>query len=77
MLGELEQAAANVCPLSADIAGRPWKETTNAAKILERIFNQLSETRVAFERTEHAVRLAEWIATNAPEELYGALRPNR
>ena len=42
---------------------------TDGARVLAEIFNRLSDTRVAFDKTKHAIRLTEWLIENAPGEL--------
>jgi hypothetical protein len=37
--------------------------------MLSDLFSELSEARVNFVKTEHSVRITEWIIANAPEEL--------
>jgi hypothetical protein len=69
LLAEMEKESLYACTSTADIAGSGWIAQTNAAKVLEHLFNQLSQTRVAFDKTRHAVRLTEWLIDNAPQEL--------
>jgi hypothetical protein len=69
LLADMERGSLFTCPLTAEIAGRGWIASTDAAKVLEQIFIRLSDTRVAFDKTDHAVRLTEWLIENAPEEL--------
>ncbi len=37
--------------------------------MLKDIFNELSETRVAFNKVEHSVALTDWILEHSPEVL--------
>ena len=69
LLKEMEHNSIAVCPSTAEIAGYPWIVSTDASKVLDQIFNRLSETRVSFDKTLHAVRLTEWLIENAPEDL--------
>ncbi len=46
-----------------------WRDSIHGAKLLERLFSELSETRVSYQKTEHSVRLTEWIAEHSPEDL--------
>jgi hypothetical protein len=46
-----------------------WKINVHAAKLLESLFSEISETRVSFAKTEHSVALTEWIIENAAEDL--------
>ncbi|MDI1478228.1 AAA family ATPase [Polyangium sp. y55x31] len=54
---------------SASFDGDRWKDSIHGAKLLERLFTELSETRVSYQKTEHSVRLTQWIAEHAPEDL--------
>jgi hypothetical protein len=69
LIQEMEQQGLHSCPSSAHLASAGWKISANATKVLERIFNQLSESRVAFDKVSHAVLLTEWLIENAPEDL--------
>jgi len=69
LLTEMERQTIYACPSTAEIARVGWNASTDAAKVLEQIFIKLSETRVAFDKRVHAVRLTEWLIDNAPEEL--------
>ena len=54
-----------------------WSNVIHAAKVLETIFSELSETRVSFDKTQHSVALAEWIIEKEPAafgELANLLR---
>jgi hypothetical protein len=46
-----------------------WAKTVNAAKVLNDLFNDLSETRVCFDKTNHGVKLTEWLIENEPSDL--------
>jgi predicted ATPase len=41
----------------------------NAARILDELFNQLSETRVPYQKVPHGIALTEWLVANAPDQL--------
>lgn len=41
----------------------------DAAGVLERIFAELSETRVSYQKVRHGVALTEWLTENAPADL--------
>lgn len=69
LLAEMERRSLYMCPSTAEIAKHRWNASTDAALVLQEIFNKLSETRVAFDKADHAVRLTEWLIANAPEEL--------
>jgi hypothetical protein len=49
--------------LPADPEG--WRTTIHAAHLLERLFSELSETRVSYQKTEHSVALTRWIVGRA------------
>ena len=46
-----------------------WIVDIDAAGMLKDIFNELSETRVAFNKVEHSVALTDWILEHSPEVL--------
>ncbi|MDI1450189.1 hypothetical protein [Polyangium sp. 6x1] len=46
-----------------------WKDSIHGARLLERLFTDLSQTRVSYQKTEHSVRLTQWIAEHSPEDL--------
>lgn len=69
-LARMENANEFSCPQAAEIARRPWIESTDAASVLGRLFTELSETRVSFDKTTHSIKLTEWLLANEP----GALR---
>ena len=69
LIQEMEQQAVHACPPAADLASTGWRISANATKVLERIFNQLSESRVAFDKVNHTVLLTEWLIENAPDDL--------
>jgi AAA domain, putative AbiEii toxin, Type IV TA system len=68
LIQEMEQALY-ACPSTADLAADGWRTSVDAAKILEKVFNQLSECRVAFSKVDLAVLLTEWLLENAPKDL--------
>jgi len=69
LLSAMEADGRFVCPAGADLAGQPWRVCTNGAKVLEDVFARLSETRVAFDKTTHAVLLTKWLLSNAPDDV--------
>ncbi|HET6385618.1 MAG TPA: AAA family ATPase [Armatimonadota bacterium] len=46
-----------------------WRIDIDGARLLERLFTDLSEARVSFSKTTHSVELTRWIIANAPGEL--------
>lgn len=46
-----------------------WLSVVDGAKMLEDIFSELSENRVAYRKTNHSVALTEWLIQNDPEAL--------
>ena len=55
-----------------------WVKNVDAVKLLLDLFNELSEARVAFVKTNHGVKLTDWIIHNSPsdfQELADFLKP--
>lgn len=50
-------------------APEPWIIYVHGAKLLNDLFSTLSEARVCYVKTEHSVKITEWLIENAPEEL--------
>lgn len=46
-----------------------WELAIDAAKLLSDAFNELSETRVSYEKTKHSVAITKWLLENKPEAL--------
>ena len=46
-----------------------WMQGIDGARLLSEIFSELSETRVAFEKTKHSVALTKWLIRNDPRRL--------
>jgi hypothetical protein len=46
-----------------------WLENVHGAKLLEDLFADFSENRVAFNKTDHGVALTKWAIENAPADL--------
>jgi hypothetical protein len=44
-------------------------KSVNAAKVLNLVFSELSQTRVAFRKTKHGPMLTAWIIENMPDQL--------
>ncbi|HEV2883104.1 MAG TPA: AAA family ATPase [Pyrinomonadaceae bacterium] len=47
----------------------PWIIYVHGAKLLNDLFSTLSEARVTYVKTEHSVKITEWLIENAPQEL--------
>jgi hypothetical protein len=69
LIQEMKRKALHVCPPTADLVSAPWKVSTSGGKVLAAIFNQLSDSRVAFDKVKHAVLLTDWLIEHAPDEL--------
>jgi hypothetical protein len=46
-----------------------WIETINGAKLLGDLFNEMSETRVVYKKTDHSLLLTDWLIENSPTDL--------
>jgi hypothetical protein len=46
-----------------------WKCTIDGAGLLADAFQQLSETRVSYEKTTHSIAITEWLIKNKADEL--------
>jgi predicted ATPase len=46
-----------------------WEQKIDAGRLLEDLFEELSETRVSFEKTSHSVVLTEWLIEHRPTAL--------
>jgi hypothetical protein len=54
-----------------------WLKKVDAAKLLKDLFNDLTETRVCFDKLKHGQKLTDWIIQNSPsdfEELGATLK---
>lgn len=50
--------------------GNPcWLADVDAAKLLKDLFEDLSESRVVYDKVVHGVALTRWLCENAPEDL--------
>jgi AAA domain, putative AbiEii toxin, Type IV TA system/AAA ATPase domain len=64
------------------VSGKPrddedWFANADASGLLQDLFNELTDAKVEFRKTEHSVALTKWILANDPEyldELYSFLR---
>src|SRR5258708_5191371 len=56
------------CKGTADVP-QDWERRIDAARVLEDVFGELSETRVSYEKTTHSVAITEWLITNRPAAL--------
>lgn len=52
-----------------DASDDSWVTTIHGAKVLADLFNELSETRVAYDKVVHSVALTKWIIEHNPEHL--------
>lgn len=50
-------------------SGASWENEVHAANLLGNLFDELSEKRLEFRKTDHGVRMARWIAENRPAAL--------
>ena len=48
-----------------------WLVSVHGANLLSDLFSAFSEARVSYVKTEHSVRITEWIIEHSPEELEG------
>jgi len=46
-----------------------WLNKVDGATILKEMFNELSETRVAYDKVKHSVAITEWLIDNASGDL--------
>ena len=46
-----------------------WLTEVHGARLLEDLFADLSETRVAYDKVTHGVALTRWLCDNAREDL--------
>jgi hypothetical protein len=46
-----------------------WLSSVSGAAVLNRLFIELSETRVTYDKVRDGVALTEWLLENHPEEL--------
>jgi hypothetical protein len=56
------------CPGTKSIPA-DWIRGIDGARVLSEMFSELSETRVAFEKTKHSVALTKWLIRNDPASL--------
>ena len=52
-----------------NLSDSEWLEKVDAANLLKDLFNDCSETRVAFSKTKHSYELTEWIVEHKQEHL--------
>lgn len=50
-------------------AMQDWRQEVDGAKVLDRLFSELSEGRVMYEKTAYGPLLTEWIVKNEPQDL--------
>ena len=56
-------------PYNEATSKESWLIQVHGANLLSDLFSSLSEARVSYVKTEHSVKLTEWLIENAPEEL--------
>ena len=58
-------------PLELNIQqlGEAWISAIHGAKVLQDIFSELSQTRVAFDKRIHSLALTEWLIEHSPQDL--------
>lgn len=54
---------------TGDPTGIDWLTQVDAARVLNRMFSELSGTRLTFRKTVHSVALFDWLLENASEIL--------
>lgn len=65
----LEESRSNKKYFSPVPLSGNWLEAINASKVLEDVFAELSEKRVAYRKPDHSVQLTRWLLANAPGDL--------
>jgi hypothetical protein len=48
-----------------------WQNHCDAATLLKALFNDLTETRVAYQKTRHSVAITDWLLDNRSQDLEG------
>jgi len=58
-------------PLQVDVRnlGDDWERVIHAARVLSDVFSQLSETRMAYDKVKHSMRLTNWLIEHNPATL--------
>lgn len=46
-----------------------WHKKVDAAKLLNDLFNTMTETRVCYDKIKHGVKLTDWIIQNSPTDF--------
>jgi cell division FtsZ-interacting protein ZapD len=46
-----------------------WINKINAGKLLAALFEEISEQRVEYRKTDHSVKLSKWLLENHPDDL--------
>ena len=46
-----------------------WLADVDAARLLKDLFDELSESRVAYDKVAHGFVLTRWLCENAPDDL--------
>jgi hypothetical protein len=56
-------------PSPSDRSPSTWIEHVSGAKVLERVFADLSEARVSYDKVRHGQALTDWLLRNKPTAL--------
>lgn len=56
-------------PPGKAVSDGTWNSSIHGPKLLKDIFNELSETRVAFDKIKHSTAITQWIIDHHPERL--------
>jgi hypothetical protein len=52
-----------------DRSAESWLTNVSGGSVLRRLFAELSDTRVTYDKAKHGLELTEWLAANRPEPL--------
>ncbi|HEV2103384.1 MAG TPA: hypothetical protein VGR58_11460, partial [Candidatus Acidoferrum sp.] len=69
MFRELQRDEELYCDRKAPTETSNWLIEIDGAMVLQRVFSELSETRVSFDKVKHNLPLTEYLATNDPSTL--------
>jgi hypothetical protein len=56
-------------PMPAERTVAGWELSVAGGKVLERLFVDLTETRLVYDKVKHGLELTEWLITNRPDSL--------
>ncbi|MFI5109206.1 MAG: ATP-dependent endonuclease [Terriglobales bacterium] len=68
LIDQKRQEIRYYCPGTTEVPV-DWIRDIDAAGILQEVFEELSETRVAYVKSKHSVQITEWLIAYAPDEL--------